>query len=220
MITMQNVFKTYPAKHGRRRILSGVSYEFRPGVNVGILGRNGAGKSMLRLIGGSEAPDSGKITRTSKISWPLGFSGGFNMKISGRQNLRFICRLYNEDYKRVCAFVEDFSELGEYMDMPVTTYSSGMKAKLTFGISMAFQFDYYLIDELTGVGDAVFRKKSQAYFDERRKSATLLVVSHNMGTIKTYCDKMLVLHDGNLLDFSSNEEAEKFYNETCCGIKK
>ena len=104
--------------------------------------------------------------------------------------------------------------------MPVTTYSSGMKAKLTFGISMAFQFDYYLIDELTGVGDAVFRKKSQAYFDERRKSATLLVVSHNMGTIKTYCDKMLVLHDGNLLDFSSNEEAEKFYNETCCGIKK
>ena len=218
MISLQNISKRYPSKKGWRTILDNISYTFEPGINVGILGRNGAGKStMLRILGGSETPDTGNIERTSRISWPLGFGGGFNMKISGRENLRFICRLYGEGHAPVSKFVEDFSELGDYMDMPVHTYSSGMKAKLAFGLSMAFNFDYYLIDEVTAVGDAVFRKKSLAYFEQRRQTATVVIVSHSLSTIQEMCDYALVLHEGKLLDLGSLEEAKKFYNEVCCG---
>ncbi len=221
MISLRNVTKSYPSTKGQRVILNKVSYDFAPGVNVGILGRNGAGKStMMRIISGAELPNSGTIERTSRVSWPLGFACGFSNKLTGRENLRFVCRLYGERFKRVSNYVEDFADIGEYMDMPISTYSSGMRAKLTFGISMAFQFDYYLIDELTAVGDAVFRVKSEAVFQERSKTATLLVVSHSMPTIKRLCSKMLVLHQGKLLDFASNEEAEKFYLEVCCGQKQ
>ncbi len=221
MISLHGVCKRYRTQNGVRAVLDQVSYDFSPGINVGILGRNGAGKStLLRIIGGSEGPDEGWVERKAKISWPIGFSGGFNSKLSGRENLRFVCRLYNERYDRVSAFVEDFAELGEYLDMPVYTYSSGMKAKLNFGMSMAFEFEYYLIDELTAVGDTVFKKKSQAFFAERRKSATLLVVSHNMNTIKEYCDIMLVLYQGKLHKFESNAEAQEFYTKVCCGPKQ
>lgn len=221
MISLQDISKSYRTKKGKKVVLDHVSYDFTPGVNVGILGRNGAGKStMLRIIGGSETPDEGRVVRAGKISWPIGFSGGFNMKISGRDNLRFICRLYNEEYSQVCSFVEGFAELGEYLDMPVTTYSSGMKAKLAFGISMAFNFEFYLIDEVTAVGDAVFKKKSEAFFAERRKTATLIVVSHSMNTIRQLCDKMLVLHGGKLMEFDTNKEAETFYDQVCCGRKQ
>ena len=221
MIALRNVTKSYPGTKGRRVILDRINYTFVQGENVGILGRNGAGKStMMRILSGAELPDSGRVERTSRVSWPLGFACGFSSKLSGRENLRFVCRLYGEDYKRVVSYVEDFAELGDYMDMPIQTYSSGMRAKLTFGISMAFLFDYYLIDELTAVGDAVFRQKSTAVFQERSKSATLLVVSHSMGTVKRLCSKMLVLHQGRLLEFASNEEAEKFYLEVCCGQKQ
>jgi capsular polysaccharide transport system ATP-binding protein len=217
MIALRDVSKTYRTPHGSKVLLNGVTCEFPPGVNVGILGRNGAGKStLIRMIGGTEAPDSGEIGKSARVSWPLGFNVGFNSKLTGRENLRFICRLYGEDYRELADFVEDFAELGDYMDMPVITYSSGMKAKLTFGISMAFHFDYYLIDELTAVGDAVFRKKSQACFEERRKSATLLVVSHSMGTIRSFCDKAMVLYQGDLLDFPDIAAAEEFYRRECC----
>jgi capsular polysaccharide transport system ATP-binding protein len=202
-------------------VLDRVTRVFPPGVNVGILGRNGAGKStLLRIIGGSELPDAGRVVRNAGISWPIGFSGGFNSKLSGRENLRFLCRLYNKDYGRVCGFVEDFSDLGEYMDMPVFTYSSGMRAKINFGASMAFNFDYYLVDEVTAVGDASFRKKSEALFQERRKNSTLIMVSHSMGTVKSLCDKLLVLHGGILRDFDSPDEAVQFYNDVCGGIVK
>jgi capsular polysaccharide transport system ATP-binding protein len=217
MIALRNINKVYRTKKGKHVVLDNVCHEFPPGNNVGILGRNGAGKStLLRIIGGSESPDSGQVERKAKISWPIGFSGGFNFKISGRDNLRFICRLYDENYERVVRFVADFAELGDYLDMPFYTYSSGMKAKLAFGISMAINFEYYLIDEVTAVGDAVFRKKSEAFFTERRKSATLIVVSHSMGTIKALCDTMLVLYGGILHEFPSNAEAERFYTEVCC----
>lgn len=218
MIALRNVCKTYKTPHGSKVILDGVSREFPPGVNVGILGRNGAGKStLIRMISGTESPDSGEVRKSGSVSWPLGFKVGFNSKLTGRENLRFVCRLYGEDYRETAAFVEDFAELGDYFDMPVLTYSSGMKAKLTFGISMAFRFDYYLIDELTAVGDAVFRKKSQACFEERCKSATLLVVSHSMGTIRKLCDKAMVLHKGDLVEFRSIAEAEEYYQQECCG---
>ena len=218
MISLQEVYKVFPTKGGRKKtVLKGVSHDFVPGINTGILGRNGAGKStLLQIVGGSIAPDRGRVVREGKISWPIGFSGGFNSKISGRENLRFICRLYAEDYRRVADFVEDFSELGDYLDMPIYTYSSGMKAKLAFGVSMAFNFEFFLIDEVTAVGDAVFKKKSQAFFLERRKTATLIVVSHNMATINSLCDKMLVLHEGTLHDFGSNKEAQDYYTNVCC----
>lgn len=220
MISLRKVFKAYPIKNGKKVVLKKVSYDFLPGVNIGILGRNGAGKStLLKIIGGSISPDRGQVIREGRISWPIGFSGGFNTKLSGRENLRFICRLYDEEYARVAQFVDDFSELGEYLDMPIFTYSSGMKAKLAFGVSMAFNFDFYLIDEVTAVGDAVFKKKSEAFFAERRKSATVIVVSHNMHTMQSLCDKMLVLHEGMLKEFSDNAEAQKFYTEVCCKRK-
>ena len=221
MISLQNICKSYRTNMGHRHVLDDVSQDFSKGVNVGVLGRNGAGKStLLRIIGGSESPDKGRVLRGARLSWPIGFSGGFNSTLSGRENLRFICRLYDENYKSVCDFVEEFAELGEYMDMPVRTYSSGMRAKLAFGISMAFSFDYYLIDEVTAVGDAVFRQKSQAFFMERKKTATLIVVSHSMSTIKQLCDTMLVLHEGRLLSFATNLEAERFYLDVCCGRKR
>lgn len=216
MIALCNIQKVYHTKQGRRMVLDGISREFPPGVNVGILGRNGAGKStLLRIIGGSESPTSGYVERNARLSWPIGFSGGFNQKISGRENMRFICRLYNQNYKEVADFVEDFSELGDYLDMPVRTYSSGMKAKLAFGVSMAFNFEYYLIDEVTAVGDASFKKKSQDFFNAKRATSTLLVVSHSMSTVKSLCDIMLVLHQGRLLEFANNRDAELFYEESC-----
>ena len=221
MIRLHNIHKAYRFKRGWRTILNDISCEFPPGVNMGILGRNGAGKStLLRVIGGSELPDKGHIERKANISWPIGFSGGFNHKISGRENLRFICRLYDKDFKETACFVEDFSELGDYLDMPVYTYSSGMKAKLAFGVSMAFNFEYYLIDEVTAVGDEQFRRKSEAFFTERRKQATLVVVSHSMNTIRKLCDKAMVLHEGRLFSTDSLLEAEQFYTEVCCGSKK
>lgn len=219
MITIRDISKRYKVNKGFKVVLDRVSYTFAPGENVGILGRNGAGKStLMRIIGGEEAPDSGRVDRRSKVSWPIGFSGGFNKYLSGRENMRFVCRLYAQDYKRVSSFVEEFSELGPYMDMPIETYSSGMKAKLAFGMSMAFDFDFYLIDEVMAVGDAVFRRKSEAFFAERRQHATMIVVSHSMGTLRKLCDKILVLYEGSLREFPSNDEAERFYKEVCCTV--
>ena len=187
MIRLRNVTKTYRMKAGRRLILDDLSVDFVPGVNVGILGRNGAGKStLMRIIGGAITPDRGTVERTSRVSWPIGFSGCFHGSLTGRENLRFVCRIYKADIRQVTSFVEDFTELEDYLDMPVKTYSSGMAAKLAFGLSMAIGFDFYLIDELTAVGDASFRQKSQRVFLERKSTSTLLVVSHQIATIKQH----------------------------------
>lgn len=218
MIELRKVYKTYKINKQRRIILRDLNYCFEPGVNVGILGRNGAGKStMIRIIGGAEPPDSGEVLRSGCISWPIGFGGCFHGQLTGRENMRFVSRIYGASIKKITDFVEDFSELGAYMDMPINTYSSGMKAKLSFGLSMALEFDYYLIDEATAVGDASFRDKSQAVFDERRAKATLLVVSHSVGTIKRYCEKALVLDEGVLWTFPDIDQAVAYYEEKCKG---
>lgn len=212
MIELYNLSKSYRTRKGRHTVLRDVSSHFPSGCNMGILGRNGAGKStLLRLIGGAEMPTSGRIVRRGSVSWPIGFSGGFHGSLSGRENLRFICRIYGADLHRVAAFVAEFSELGDYMDMPLNTYSSGMKAKLAFGLSMAIEFDYYLIDEVTAVGDPVFKRKSKAEFDRRKDRATLIVVSHSTATIRQYCDAAAVLDRGDLVFFSDLNEAVAYY---------
>ena len=216
MIRLIDVSKKYPIGKQQRIILDHVNADFAPGINMGILGRNGAGKSTLvRIIGGATYPDSGRVERTSRISWPIGFSGCFNNKLSGRTNLHFVCRIYGADIKEVTDFVEDFSELGKYMDMPIKNYSSGMAAKLAFGLSMAIGFDYYLIDEVSAVGDAAFKAKCNYVFEQRKKNATLIVVSHNISTIKNHCDAAGVLNNGNLIFYKNINDAIASYEDIC-----
>ncbi len=220
MIELSNLCKSYRTAKGLRQVLKNVDVKFPHGKNIGILGRNGAGKStLLRLIGGAELPTSGKVIRKGSISWPIGFSGGFHGSLTGRENPRFICRIYDADIEQVTAFVEEFSELGDYMEMPINSYSSGMRAKLAFGLSMAIDFNYYLIDELTAVGDAWFREKCKQEFERRQDRASLLVVSHNINTIQQHCSTAAVLNDGKLELFDNLEDAVKFYQHSAPGLK-
>ncbi|MBQ9407627.1 MAG: ABC transporter ATP-binding protein [Desulfovibrio sp.] len=216
MISLRDVCKTYRVGNRRRVVLDHVNVDFTPGVNVGILGRNGAGKSsLMRIIGGAAMPDSGQVVRTSSVSWPIGFAGCFHGSLTGRANLRFVCRIYNADIDEVTAFVEDFSELGDYMDVPIKSYSSGMKAKLAFGLSMAIGFDFYLIDEVTAVGDSSFRAKSKKVFMERKAKSTLIVVSHGVGTIKSLCDVAGVLDNGKIVFYHNIDDAVAEYQRIC-----
>ena len=213
MIKLRNVSKTYNVRGiGSKCILDDVSIDFPEGESLGILGRNGAGKStLLRILGGIESPDEGKIIRTSKLSWPIGFSGGFNGSLSGEENCRFVARIYDSDPKEVSEFAKDFSELGNYFHMPIKTYSSGMKARLAFGLSMAIDFNIYLIDEVTAVGDKKFQEKCRATLASRREKSSVIIVSHSMNTVKQYCDKSAVLIDGKVKIFDSIEEATQSY---------
>ena len=213
MIQIDRVFKFYRAEGHTKIVLDHVSATFQSGRSYGLLGVNGAGKSTtLRLLAGTELPNAGRIRRSVRVSWPLGFAGGFHYLMSGRENVKFVARAYGEDPRKVLYFVEDFSELGDYIDAPVKTYSSGMMARLAFGLSMAIDFDCYLIDEITAVGDMRFQARCKAAFDERRKAADLIMVSHSMDTIRDYCDHGMVLVDGQLLQFPNVEQAIAAYN--------
>lgn len=213
MIQLSNVFKFYKTNQHTKIVLDHVSTVFESGWSYGLLGVNGAGKSTtMRLLAGTELPNSGKVRRSVRVSWPLGFSGGFHPLMTGRDNLRFVARIYSMNIQEVLDFVEDFSELGDYLDAPVKTYSSGMMARLAFGLSMAIEFDCYLIDEITAVGDARFQRRCAQVFGRRRENADLIVVSHSMETIKTYCDRGAVLVDGRLVMFSSVDQAIEMYN--------
>jgi capsular polysaccharide transport system ATP-binding protein len=212
MIELVGLTKQYVVGKKKKTVLNNINACIKPGHNLGILGQNGAGKStLLRLIGGSELPTKGCVRRSGRVSWPIGFGGGFAGSLSGRENLNFICRIYDVSIAKVASFVEEFAGLGDYMYMPVSTYSSGMKAKLAFGLSMAIDFDFYLIDEVTAVGDASFRKKSKAEFDRRKDRSTLLVVSHGISTIREHCENVAVLHDGDLQFFENIDEGIEFY---------
>lgn len=213
MISLENVFKFYRTERHTKIILDHVSMIFETGWSYGLLGVNGAGKSTsLRLIAGIELPNEGKIRRNVRISWPLGFASGLHPQMTGRENVKFVARAYGEDIRRVVNFVEDFSEIGDYLDAPVKTYSSGMMARLAFGLSMAIEFECYLIDEITAVGDARFQARCVSAFDARRKNADLIVVSHQMHTIKDYCDRGVVLVDGQFLVYDDVDKAIEVYN--------
>ena len=213
MIQLDRVFKFYRTGKHVKIVLDHISTVFQSGRSYGLLGVNGAGKSTtIRLIAGTELPNAGRVRRSVRVSWPLGLASGFHPLMTGRENVKFAARVYGEDVRRVIDFVEDFAELGDYMDVPVKTYSSGMGARLSFGLSMAIEFECYLIDETLSVGDARFQAKCKRIFDRRRANADLIVVSHSMETIKEYCDHSAVLVDGQLIMFPAVEGAIEAYN--------
>jgi capsular polysaccharide transport system ATP-binding protein len=212
VIDLVGVSKAYSTHAGPNLVLDGVSFSFPPRTNIGILGKNGAGKStLLRIIAGTEQPDSGTITRGGVVSWPIGFSGGFNGSLSGEENCRFVARIYGADIDDVVGFTMEFSELGDYFYMPVKTYSSGMRARLAFGLSMAIEFDAYLVDEVTAVGDASFQTKCRKAFRDRSDRSSVIIVSHQIGTVKDYCERCAVLRNGKLLIFDNVDDAREAY---------
>ena len=213
MIQLTNVFKFYKSQQHVKIVLDHVSTVFESGCSYALLGINGAGKSTtLRLIAGTELPNGGRIRRTVRVSWPLGLGSAFHPLMSGRDNLHFIARIYGADINNVMRFVDDFAELGDYLDAPVRTYSSGMYARLAFGVSMAIEFDCYLIDEGTAVGDARFQERCDEVFSQRRKYADVILASHSMQLAKSYCTKGGVLVDGRLLTYDTVDQAIEMYN--------
>lgn len=207
MIKLSNVSKDYPTKAGMRRVLDNINLTIKPGERVGILGRNGAGKSTLvRLISGAEPPTTGTIDRNMSVSWPLAFTGGFQGTLTGADNVRFICRIYGVDFAPRFAFVRDFSELGEYLDEPVGSYSSGMRARLAFAISMTIDFDCYLIDEVMAVGDERFRARCREELFVKRGDKAMLIVSHSHRYLKGNCNRFLLFRDGTIEEHDDFEE--------------
>lgn len=212
MIELHNVSKSYTLKGIRKQILDGVSFRFPTDKNIAIMGRNGAGKStLMRLLAGIELPDSGQIYRSSKVSWPLGFAGGFNGSMTGIENIRFVARLYGHDTNEVIAYVKEFSELGQSLRLPIKTYSNGMKARLAFGLSMAIDFECYLIDEITAVGDNSFKTKSKKVFSSKLAGSQIIMISHSVASIKEYCDAGIMLEGGKLYYYDDINEIVRDY---------
>lgn len=214
MIELRNVTKSYLTKKGRHFVYKNVTTIFPEGKNVGIIGLNGAGKStLLRLIGKIEYPDSGEIITNKSVSWPVAFSGGFQGSLTALEIVKFVCMIYGvngKDIKDKIAFIKDFTELGSYFELPIKTYSAGMKARLAFALSMAFDFDYYLIDEVTAVGDLNFRKKCKKVLKQKLKKSNVIIASHNIETLK-FCDIFAIPYEGNLIIFDKFKEAAQFY---------
>jgi capsular polysaccharide transport system ATP-binding protein len=214
MIELRDIRKTYHARSGPVEVLRGLNLRVEKGDKVGIVGRNGAGKStLIRLIGGIERPSSGKITQTMRISWPLAFAGAFQGALTGIDNVRFICRVYGKPYDEVIDFVEDFSQLGRFLKEPVRIYSSGMRARLAFAVSLMIDFDCYLIDEVVAVGDARFQKRSHEELFEVRRDRAIILVSHDANYMRHHCDKAAVLEEGVLRDFDTVDEAISYHSQ-------
>lgn len=213
MIQLKNICKKYNTRNGERTILDDVNLCVSKGERLGILGRNGAGKStLIRLISGVEKATSGHIFRGMSISWPLAFGGAFQGSLTGLDNTRFICRVYNVPTEPAIRYVEEFSELGIYLREPVKKYSSGMRARLAFGISMAVEFDCFLIDEIVAVGDDYFQEKSRKELFEKRADRAMIIVSHNADFVRAHCQHAAVLVDGKLHSFDHVDEAYSFYH--------
>lgn len=215
MLSVEHVSKAYHTRRGRRRVLRDVSFSLHKGQNIGIIGRNGAGKStLIRLISGAEQPTSGVIRRGMSVSWPLAFGGAFQIHLTGLDNLKFVCRIHGVDYKPLIPFVEEFTELGEYFREPVAHYSHGMTTRLAFALSMAVEFDCFLIDEAMVVGDVRFHERCHDELFKKRRDRAFILVSHDANVIKGYCKQACVLHEGHLVSFASVDEAYDFYLAT------
>lgn len=212
MLCIENVSKIYRTRQGPRTVLKDVSFRLERGRNIGIVGRNGAGKStLIRLISGAEKPSSGRIRRGMSVSWPLAFGGAFQPNLSGLDNLKFVCRIYGVDYKPLVQFVEEFTELGDYFREPVATYSHGMATRLAFALSMAIEFDCFLIDEVMVVGDARFHERCHYELLHKRKDRGFILVTHDSKAMRLYCERVCVLHEGRLLEFEDVDQAYEFY---------
>jgi capsular polysaccharide transport system ATP-binding protein len=217
MIELRNVSKYYTTKLGKKYILNDVSQIIPSNVNVGILGRNGAGKStLLRMLGGIDFPNEGIIKSKQSFSWPMGLSGGFQGSMTGRQNVKFVCRIYGKsdfEINKAIESVKDFSELGAYFDMPIKIYSSGMKSRLSFGLSLFFDFDYLIIDETLSVGDKNFQVKSKAALRAKIEACNVILCSHSMPILKEICDVGIVVEDGQMQYFDDINEAINRYDD-------
>jgi capsular polysaccharide transport system ATP-binding protein len=215
MIELHRVTKRYPTRHGDVTVLDGIDLTVGRGEKLGILGGNGAGKStLIRLLAGAERPTSGTVEREMTVSWPLAFNGGFQGSLTGLDNLRFICRVNGVDPVPLLPFVEEFSELGRYLREPIKTYSSGMRARLGFAISMAVEFDCYLIDEVIAVGDSRFQEKCQRELFEKRGERAMIIVSHLPETIRAHCDRFCVLKEGHISQFEDADRAYEYYTSS------
>lgn len=222
MIKVQNLYKKYHNHYGSKWVLRDVSFTIPKGVSVGLLGCNGGGKStLLRLIANMDHPNRGEIIRNCRVSWPIGLSGGFQGSMTGRQNVKFVARIHGagDDIERIVSFVSDFSEIGSAFDEPVRSYSSGMKSRLAFGLSLAFDFDVYLSDEATAVGDIAFKEKAKKAFMDRVGKAGLIMVSHSEGILKELCQSGIWLHEGQAFWYDDIDDAIHDYHD-CMGIEK
>lgn len=215
MLMLDNVTKVY----GGHYIFKNYTFEFPENCSIGLLGKNGAGKStLMRLLSGIELPNSGELKTDKRISWPVGLTGGFQKELSAADNVRFVARVYGfwgDDMLEKVKFVRDFAGIGIHFDRPVSTYSSGMRARVGLGLSMAFDFDYYLVDEADAVGDASFRAKRKELYTKKLETANIIMVSHNMAEIEELCDKILLLNAGKITVYDDVAEGIKAYNEVC-----
>ena len=219
MIKVENISKSYYEDGKKSLILKDISFEINKGETVALLGRNGSGKStLLRILGGVDYPDSGCIKKSCSISWPVGLIGGFQGSLSARENVTFVSRIYCEGDKSLVKekvkFVEEFAEIGEYFNKPFKTYSTGMRARVTFGLSMAFDFDTYLIDEVTGAGDVHFRNKSKEVLLEKKRKSDFIIVDHNMFGLEFDCNKAFILEKGKITKYDNLKEAIKIYKNS------
>ena len=216
MIEIKNLYKRYHNHQDSRWVLKDISLTIPTGVSVGLIGANGAGKStLLRLIAGMDSPDKGEVVRHSRVSWPIGLAGGFQGSMTGRQNVKFVARALGgseKEIQRIIRFVEDFAEIGEAFNEPIKTYSSGMRSRLSFGLSLAFDFDVYISDEATAVGDRAFKAKAQALFKERVGKASLIMVSHGEGILRELCQAGIYLKEGQTHWYNDIEEAILAYH--------
>ncbi|BBB30259.1 ABC transporter ATP-binding protein [Neptunomonas japonica] len=217
MISVRGLYKRYHNHHGSDWVLKDINFDIPVGLNVGLVGKNGAGKStLLRIIAGMDAPDKGTVTRNCRVSWPVGLSGGFNGSMTGRQNVKFVARVHGDEEKitQVIDFVEEFAEIGKAFDEPVKSYSSGMRSRLAFGLSLAFDFDVFLSDEATAVGDRAFKAKATKAFKGKVGQAGLIIVSHSEGILKDLCQAGIWLHDGGAIWFDDINEAIAAYHKS------
>ncbi len=216
MIEIKNLYKRYHNHHGSDWVLKDINLTIPTGVSVGLIGANGAGKStLLRLIAGMDSPERGEVIRHSRVSWPVGLAGGMQNNMTGRQNAKFVARVQGssqKEVKRVIEFVEEFAEIGEAFDEPVRTYSSGMRSRVSFGLSLAFDFDVYISDEATAVGDKAFKDKAKSLFQSKVGKASLIMVSHSEGILKDLCQSGLYLKEGRAYWFDDIKEAIKAYH--------
>lgn len=218
MIIVEDVHKRYLTKHGPGKwVLQGVSFTIPPKLNVGLIGANGAGKStLLRIIGGVDQPNKGRVERHCRVSWPMGFGGGLQGSLTGRQNAKFVCRIHghDDDIPDRIAYIQDFAEIGEAFDEPVKTYSSGMRSRLQFALSLAFDFDVYISDEVTATGDAAFKKKAADAFKNLADHASVIMVSHGEGTLKQFCSAGILIQNGKAHWFDQIDDALKAYKNS------